>query len=208
MRATVLAVGDLGRSPRTLLHAQALAAEGVEVDLVGCRGAALPSSVTAHATIVVHWLTDGDEHATPARPDRWSLLGAVSRGIGLTLRLTAVLFWRTRRPDVILVQNPPGVPAMAVAWLAARLRGARLAVDWHNLTSSMLSLRLGDRHPLVRAVGVYERVLGRSADVNLFVSAAMGEDSDADSASREPCSATVRQRGSYRCRRASAWTSD
>ena len=38
MRAAVVALGDLGRSARMQYHAQALAAHGVDVDLVGLRG--------------------------------------------------------------------------------------------------------------------------------------------------------------------------
>ena len=39
-------------------------------------------------------------------------------------RLLSTLL-RLPKPDVILVQNPPAAPTLAVAWLAARLRGER-----------------------------------------------------------------------------------
>ena len=38
MRAAVVVLGDLGRSARMRYHAQALAANGVDVDLVGFEG--------------------------------------------------------------------------------------------------------------------------------------------------------------------------
>ena len=38
MRAAVVALGDLGRSARMRYHAHALAANGVDVDLVGLEG--------------------------------------------------------------------------------------------------------------------------------------------------------------------------
>jgi beta-1,4-mannosyltransferase len=98
------------------------------------------------------------------------------RGLSLLWALTRLLVWRVSRPDVILVQNPPGVPALLVAWFAARMRSARFIIDWHNLTWSMLALRTGARHPLVLAVSAYERFLGRRADDNLFVSVAMRQE--------------------------------
>jgi beta-1,4-mannosyltransferase len=39
MRAAVIVLGDLGRSPRMQYHALALASQGAEVDLVGYTGA-------------------------------------------------------------------------------------------------------------------------------------------------------------------------
>jgi hypothetical protein len=42
MRAAVVCLGDLGRSARMRYHAHALAANGVDVDLVGLEGTPLP----------------------------------------------------------------------------------------------------------------------------------------------------------------------
>ena len=64
---------------------------------------------------------------------------------------------RLPKPDVILVQNPPAAPTLAVAWLAARLRGARLVIDWHNLSHTILAVRLGEHHRAVRALARSER---------------------------------------------------
>jgi beta-1,4-mannosyltransferase len=171
MRAAVVVLGDLGRSPRMLFHARALAAEHIDVDLVGMSDAALPSFISAEPRITVHAIPDSTARA--ARSRAGYLGAALLRGIRLFASLATLLLWRLPRPDVILVQNPPGAPTLAVAWLAARCRAARLVVDWHNTTSSMLALRLGAAHVLVRAIGWYEGVFGRAADVNLFVSSCM-----------------------------------
>src|SRR5206468_7297617 len=74
------------------------------------------------------------------------------------------------RPDVILVQNPPSMPTLAVAWAIARVRKARLVVDWHNLGYTLLTLRLGQWHPAVRLARWLERIFGRLADAHLCVS--------------------------------------
>ncbi len=173
MRAAVVVLGDLGRSPRMLFHARALAAEHVDVDLVGTAGAALPSFIGGDTRITVHTILDATSRGHSARSRVGYLVAALLRGMRLLASLTALLVWRLPAPDVILVQNPPGAPTLAVAWLAARLRSARLVVDWHNTTSAMLAMRLGATHVLVRAIGWYEGVFGRAANVNLFVSSHM-----------------------------------
>jgi beta-1,4-mannosyltransferase len=78
-----------------------------------------------------------------------------------------------RKPDVILVQNPPAIPTLLVALVAARLRGARLVVDWHNFGWMMLALALGNHHPAVGLARWFEIALGRRADAHLCVSQAL-----------------------------------
>jgi beta-1,4-mannosyltransferase len=151
-----------------LLHALALA-EVADVDLVGYAGAELPAAVASHPAITVHRL--------PAEPDRepgrrpW--LGGAGRLARRTLGLSGVLLRELPRPDLILVQNPPALPSLAVVWLAARLRGARWMIDWHNLASSMVALELGAGHRATRLMERSEIVLGRRADGHLSVSAAL-----------------------------------
>src|ERR1700751_978627 len=56
MRAAIVALGDLGRSARMQYHAHALAAHGVDVDLVGFEGTALPKSISTDGRIHVYRL--------------------------------------------------------------------------------------------------------------------------------------------------------
>jgi beta-1,4-mannosyltransferase len=169
-RCVVVVLGDLGRSPRMLLHALALA-EVADVDLVGYAGAELPAAVADHPAIAVHHL--------PAEPDRepgrrpW--LGGTGRLARRTLRLSRVLLRELPRPDLLLVQNPPALPSLAVVWLTARLRGARWMIDWHNLASSMVALELGAQHRAARLMERCEVALGRRADGHLSVSSALRE---------------------------------
>ena len=53
------------------------------------------------------------------------------------------------------------------------LRKTRLIIDWHNYGYSILALKLGERHPMVRLSKQYERLFARSASVNFTVSDAM-----------------------------------
>lgn len=170
MNVAVVVLGDIARSPRTLYHARAFAAHGADVDLLGYVESALPAAVTAEPRITVHGIRDV---AAATRSRSWSLTAALWRGLTTSARLAWLLCWRIPRPEVILVQNPPGVPVLFVAWAASRLRSARFAIDWHNLTHSMLAVRLGESHWLVRLVAWHEQALGRRADLHLFVSTAM-----------------------------------
>jgi len=78
-----------------------------------------------------------------------------------------------RRTDVVLVQNPPSIPTLAVALLSARITGARVVIDWHNLGFNMLEH--GGRAPawMVGAARVYERVCARMANKHLSVTNAL-----------------------------------
>ena len=158
-----------------LYHAQALAAQDVDVDLVGYVESTLPDRICDNARIRVHPVGGASKpDASDASRARY-LARAGWRGVAVLARLTGLLLLRLPRPDAILVQNPPGVPVLLVAWVAARARSAKFLIDWHNLTYSMLSLRLGAAHPLVRIVRWYEGAIGRRADLHLCVSAAMQE---------------------------------
>jgi beta-1,4-mannosyltransferase len=65
---------------------------------------------------------------------------------------------------------------LPLAWLCARLRRARLVIDWHNHGFAMLGLRLGPQHIAVRAACVAEGFFGRRADGHLCVSDALARD--------------------------------
>ncbi|HET7342921.1 MAG TPA: glycosyltransferase [Methylomirabilota bacterium] len=151
-------------------HAAALAAHQVDVDIVACAGSALPAELRTHPRITCHLLPPARERSLP----RALLLPlAAGRAVVQALRLVWVFLVVLRKPDVILVQNPPAVPTLLVTLAAARLRGARLVIDWHNLAWAVLALGIGRRNPVVALARWYERALGRRADAHLAVSDAL-----------------------------------
>src|SRR5918996_4262623 len=170
MRVTMVVLGDLGRSPRMQYHAEALAAHHVDVDVVACAGTRAHAALHDHPRITCHLLPAARERRLPRA---LRLPVALGRAVIQALRLVWMLLAVVRKSDVILVQNPPAVPTMLVALVAARLRGARLVVDWHNLAWAMLALGAGARHPVVAAARWYEGVVGRRADAHLCVSTAL-----------------------------------
>lgn len=173
IRVSVVVLGDVGRSPRMQYHALALASSLAEVDVVGYAGSAMHPTIGNHEHIAWHFLR------LPARPARHDaprslfLAYALLKVLAECLQLPWLLLCVTRKPDVILVQTPPAIPTLLVTWVVARLRGAKLVVDWHNFGYTMLALRLGPGHPLVRLARHYERIVGRRADAHLCVSRGM-----------------------------------
>ena len=169
MHAAVVVVGDLGRSPRMQYHARALAAHAAQVELIGYEGAALPRVITGDPRIAVHRVAEPRLRDRSGRSTTLYVLFALVDGMRSTLRIGRAL-WRVPRSDLILVQNPPSVPALFIAWLVTRLRKARLVIDWHNLGYTLVVLRLGRWHPMVRLARWFERSFGRRADAHLCVS--------------------------------------
>jgi beta-1,4-mannosyltransferase len=160
----VVVLGDLGRSPRMLAHAESLAATGVRVDLVGYDQSPLPRRLAEHPSVTVHPIVD-----------RWGSGWGIARLLSLSAQLTRILLTSLTRPAVILVQNPPAIPTLALTLLGARARGARLVLDWHNFGCSMLALRLGHAGWPVRLARAWETLFGRMADAHLCVTPAMSE---------------------------------
>jgi len=171
MRVTIVVLGDLGNSPRMQYHALALATTLAEVDLVGYAGSPLPDRIAAHPHIRIHRLR-APGRLGPHAPRALFVAHAAWRIAVLWVRSWWLLI-AAPRPDVVLVQNPPAIPTLLVALAAARLRAARVIVDWHNYSYAMLALRLGAGHLVVRAARRCERFAGRLADGHLCVSRAM-----------------------------------
>ncbi|CAE8620098.1 unnamed protein product, partial [Polarella glacialis] len=98
-------------------------------------------------------------------PQRISFTLRAILKVGFLLwQLFVLLLFRTPRTQLLLVQNPPAIPSLLLARLAAWIQAASLVIDFHNFGYSLLALKLGDRHPLVRAHLAYEQLLGQCAD--------------------------------------------
>ena len=172
MRAVVVALGDLGRSARMRYHAQALAAHGVDVDLVGFEGTPLGRAITGDARITVHRLSASMlRHGAPSLSYAPVALVDAAR---ISFRLWTTLR-RLPRPDLVLVQNPPAFPTLVVTRWALKRKGVRIVIDWHNIGYTLLALRVGQWHPAVRLARWLERHDARQADASLCVSRGLAE---------------------------------
>ena len=174
MRTAVIVIGDLGRSPRMQYHAVSLAAAGCEVDLIGLEGAPTVPAVSENPRIHCHRLRDRTFAGREKGGVRRFVWGSALRAAGQAARLFSTLM-RIPKPEVILVQNPPAVPSLSMAWLAARLRGARFVIDWHNLSHTIAAVKVGEGHRAVKSLARSERRWAKRADGHLAVSQAMGD---------------------------------
>jgi beta-1,4-mannosyltransferase len=169
MRAVVVVIGDLGKSPRMQYHALALSTCGVDVDFVGYPGTPLPKRLLENPRITVRPLAEAKLRLRMARSTVLYGLAALVDASLLSVRLFVALL-RLGHFDLLLVQNPPALPTLYVAAAVAALRRARLVIDWHNLGFTLLALRLRRRHPGVRLARWFEKRAGHLADGHLCVS--------------------------------------
>ena len=174
MRTAVIVLGDLGRSPRMQYHAGSLAEAGHDVDLVGLEGAApMPADRDPPAHSRATGFTTGLSRPRQRRHEavRRRLAG---RAVGQAWRLFFLLM-RLPKADVILVQNPPAFPTLAWPGAYRSLRGARFVIDWHNLSHTIVAIRLGETHRAVKALSRSERRWSRRAHAHLAVSQALAD---------------------------------
>lgn len=172
-RVQVLVLGDIGRSPRMQYHALSIAKHGAQVDLIGYHESDIHPEILANPNAIrVHTLD-----STPAylqTKNKWLFLVYGPLKVLFQIwTLWLALGYRTKPSRWMLVQNPPSIPTLFIAYVVCFFRHTRLVIDWHNFGYSILALRLGRMHPLVQMSRLYERMFGRSAEAHFSVTNAM-----------------------------------
>ncbi|XP_030739744.1 chitobiosyldiphosphodolichol beta-mannosyltransferase isoform X1 [Globicephala melas] len=166
----VVVLGDVGRSPRMQYHALSLAKCGFSVTFLGFCTSKPHDELLQSDRIQIVSLTELQRLA----------VGPHILQYGVKVVFQAVhLLWKLmcRKPAAyIFLQNPPGLPAIAVCWFAGCLCGSKLVIDWHNYGYSIMGLVHGPGHPLVLLAKWYETLCGRLSHLNLCVTNAMRED--------------------------------
>lgn len=171
--ATVLVLGDIGRSPRMQYHVLSLAEmAGKTVHVVAYGGSACLSSLAQHPRVHFHYLP---AELPLSKTSRllwfWGAFLKISRQIAA---LIYILLWAIPRgKQYLLLQNPPSIPTLLVAHFIRLCRPTRLVIDWHNFGYSILALSRPASHPVVRISYWYERLLGRGSYASLCVTQAM-----------------------------------
>ncbi|KAI0089774.1 glycosyltransferase family 33 protein [Irpex rosettiformis] len=171
----VVVLGDVGRSPRMMYHAESFATNGFNTYIIGNKGTTPIPSLLSLPRVRFCYLPD------PPRTIKGTpFLIAAPRKVVLQVFyiLEALLVRVPNPPEFIIVQNPPSIPTLALVWLVGRFRGSKVIIDWHNLGYSILALKLGSGHPLVRVAECFEGFFGRSAYAHLFVTRAMRDQLD------------------------------
>ena len=168
---TVVVLGDLGRSPRMNYHALSLSEEGFEVNLVGFAGSKPQIEVLSNEHITLTYMR-------PA-PQSLSKLPRLLAYILKVFWQAIILFFTLVTcpcSKKLLLQNPPGVPAMPVCWLYCFISRTKFYVDWHNYGYTILALSVKPNHPLVSVYKWTEKAFGRLAHGGLCVTKAMKVD--------------------------------
>ncbi|XP_070778973.1 chitobiosyldiphosphodolichol beta-mannosyltransferase [Enoplosus armatus] len=169
-RVCVLVLGDIGRSPRMQYHALSLSKHGYNVTFVGFLDTKPHEDVLREENITVVPITEVKGVRVGPK-----ILTYVTKVIFQCLQLLHVLL-KTETQSHILLQNPPGLPSIAVAWLVCVLRGSRFIIDWHNYGYTIMALSHGQTHPVVQLAKWYEHFFGPLATYNLCVTNAMKDD--------------------------------
>lgn len=165
----VVVLGDIGRSPRMQYHALSLAAEGHKVDIVGYGETEPLDEIKKKELINYHYLMPVPNVYLPRLA--YYILKTLWQSISLLFTLIII-----RRPDIILMQNPPAIPTLFVCWLYKTVARSKLIVDWHNYAHTILSLSVGKKNILVSITEKFESIFGRKADCNFCVTNAMKKD--------------------------------
>jgi len=167
----VVVLGDLGHSPRMNYHTLSLARAGFQVNLIGYSESSLSTDITSNANITVIPLQKVPDWVSSLPRIVAYIFKAIFQCLSLWFSLP---FFSS--PSHLLLQNPPGIPALPSAWVYCLLHRSNLVVDFHNYTYSIMALALRDKHPLVKFTKFAEKVFAARCDAALCVTRAMQED--------------------------------
>ena len=172
-RVQILVLGDIGRSPRMQFHALSIAKHGGSVDLVGYVESDVHPDITANPTSIrIHAIKPVPKLLTTSSKKLFILQGPAKVLFQMWF-IWMALGYRTKAARTMLVQTPPSIPTLFMAQVLCFLRHTRLVVDWHNFGHTILALKLGEMHPLVRISRLYESTFAGFADAHLCVTVAM-----------------------------------
>ncbi|KAF6766428.1 mannosyltransferase [Ephemerocybe angulata] len=166
----ILVLGDIGRSPRMMYHAQSFAENGFVTDVVGYGGSDLTPALERLPRVKARYLS---EPPTILRYLPFVIAAPIKIIHQIVSILLVLLVDIEKPPEFIVVQNPPSIPSLALVQLVGRIRGSKVIIDWHNLGYSILALKLGEKHLFVRIYKWFEATFGYSAYAHLFVTRAM-----------------------------------
>ncbi|GAA5926303.1 chitobiosyldiphosphodolichol beta-1,4 mannosyltransferase [Sporobolomyces koalae] len=170
----VVVLGDIGRSPRMMYHAQSLLEHGFTTYIVAYRGTNPPTELSNHPLCHFVYL---------AQPLAWTSalprIGFVAVApfkvlLGAVALLQALVWTIPIRPAFIVVQNPPAIPTLPIVQLASKWIRSKLVIDWHNTGYSVLALRFQGRETaIVRIAKLVELTFGKNAFAHLMVTETM-----------------------------------
>lgn len=178
----IVVLGDIGRSPRMQYHALSLLEHKNYVTLIGYAGEDIIAALhddQFHGFLKVIRFQPYMPSATLKRflLPVYLVLRLFSMLWGLIYALWVQVDTHQCPVDCILVQNPPSIPLLFIAYLYTMTQPKHLrpdlVIDWHNLGFSMFPTR--DNHPIRRIAKSYEKHMAPLATRHLCVTKAMKE---------------------------------
>jgi beta-1,4-mannosyltransferase len=166
----VLVLGDIGRSPRMQYHSRSLAElkEIDQVSVVGYEGEKPVESLRSNPKVSFRYIKPLELSFLK----KISVLKAIFKGLALLFAIFQVL-WSLPAYQLIIIQNPPGIPAVIVALLISVFNQSKVMIDWHNLGFSVYEISLGKSHFLVKLSYFLEKTICSLAHYHLCVSKAL-----------------------------------
>ncbi|EAW07024.1 chitobiosyldiphosphodolichol beta-1,4 mannosyltransferase [Aspergillus clavatus NRRL 1] len=168
----ILVLGDIGRSPRMQYHALSIARAGGQVDIIGYQESEVHPDITSSPRISIVALPPHPSFLQTSNKLLFLLFGPLKVAFQI-FYLWWTLGYQTKPAQWLLVQNPPSIPTLAIASVVSFLRHTKLIIDWHNFGYTILALKLGDSHPLVRISKWYEMTFCQYATAHFCVTEAM-----------------------------------
>ncbi|KAF2625206.1 glycosyltransferase family 33 protein [Macroventuria anomochaeta] len=168
----IVVLGDIGRSPRMQYHALSIAKHGGRVFLIGYQESEIHPDIVSNPLIEVVPLVPAPAFLLSSSKLLFPILAPL-KVLWQVRSLYRALCYRTQPGRWMLVQNPPSIPTLAVASLVCFIRNTQLVIDWHNFGYSILALKLGNSHPLVKISALYEGVFAKAAKHHFTVTHAM-----------------------------------
>lgn len=175
----ILVIGDLNRSPRMLNHAKAVSSlvKNVnQVSLIGYNGGDLREDIKNDKKIQPYYINLNALNVKLSKLPRFLFpLVALIKIIFQIYFLIWIMLFSIPKPKMIILQNPPSIPALLICILICFIRKSKLVLDWHNYGYTILKVN-GRNKILVYLSYLYEKVLGGFSYINLCVSKAMKQD--------------------------------
>lgn len=168
-RAWVIVLGDIGRSPRMQNHCKSLADNGYNVEVFGYLESKPNQEILEDERILIQKLTQFPEIALPR------LLKYIFKIFWSILSLL-IAFNRARSADLVILQNPPGIPALMMCYFYCKLKSVKFVIDWHNYTWSIMALESSSQSRVVKVARHLEKYFGQKSDLNFCVTEAMRQD--------------------------------
>ena len=174
----VLVLGDLNRSPRMLNHCVSISSlykESInEISLIGFNGGDLRADIASDPKIKVHYIPERLNSTLKKMPRSLFILSALLRIMIQVITLFYMLL-TIPKPKFILLQNPPGIPAMFICFIVSLIRRCKFIIDWHNYGYTIL--QVNKRNSIICKIAYYyEKIFSKVSHMNFCVSQAMKKD--------------------------------